>query len=76
MKKEFIRHEHRKAKKLKRGDTVHFPEDRGEPAGCGTVQLDTSDNIVYTNIYKDEYVWVNVKYSNGRKALWPSNRLG
>lgn len=62
------------AKKLKVGDRVNCPEDRGAPAFIGKV-ASVGPNVS-TNINGEEYVWVTVKGPHGFSAgVWPSNRL-
>lgn len=61
------------AKALLWGSTVHYPEDRGEPAGSGRVV--NVGTVVHKNIHGVEYIWVVVRYHKWREATWPSNRL-
>jgi len=63
------------AKKLKVGDIVNCPEDRGTPAFTGIV-ASVGSNVSKT-INGDEYVWVSVKSRATRfsAGVWPSNRL-
>lgn len=66
-----------RALKLKPGDKVSCPADRGDPAFTGTV---THANANSKEICKMadtgvEYVWVEVQ-GPYHKSLWPSNRLG
>ncbi len=58
------------AKKLKIGDYVNFPSDRGNKAGKGKV-VSVSEGI-NKNIDNVEYVWVGLENPCG---VWPSNRL-
>ena len=69
-----------RARQLKHGERVRCPADRGDPAYVGTV-CDESELLakaaagkVYST--KAPYIWVAVRAPDGRKALWPSNRLG
>lgn len=65
------------AKKLKYGQRVSCPADRGEDPFVGTVRTEHLDQaIVNKNGFGDEYIWVAVMGPKGRKAVWPSNRLG
>ena len=57
------------AKKLKVGDKVRFPKDRGEPSGIGIVQSPAMGE--YENIHGTPYVWIGLKGG----GVWPSNRL-
>lgn len=67
-----------KALSLKEGDIVHFPADRGDPAGYGRVTHVQPGPATQKNIYGVEYVWgtVTLPYSAKRSTVWPSNRLG
>jgi hypothetical protein len=62
-----------RALKLRVGETVHCPTDRGDPAYAGVVSY-ISGNIA-THLGK-EFIWVTVKDRHGCKRVWPSNRLG
>jgi hypothetical protein len=59
-------------KKLKVGEFVEYPEDRGAPKGIGKIISFGSKE--YKNIYGVLYVWVTVK-GPVRESVWPSNRL-
>lgn len=59
-----------RAKKLKAGNIVRFPEDRGSPAGVDRVKH-VGESVAET-VSGTEYVWITT-YLNG---VWPSNRLG
>lgn len=61
------------ARKLKVGDTVKFPEDRGEPAGSGRV-THVSDMEPALNIKGTPYIWVTVAALN-KRSVWPSNKI-
>ena len=61
-----------KAQSLKIGQTVHFPSDRGDPAGSGCVKH--VSETVNKNIHGTEYIWVTVD-TGGHASVWPSNRL-
>ena len=58
------------ALKLKVGDTVFYPEDRGNPKGYSKVTY--VSELVCRNAEGTEYIWVNLKIG----GVWPSNRLG
>lgn len=60
------------SKRLKYGDTVHCPEDRGIPAHSGKVESIGTE--VHKNIYNIEYIWISVR-TFGKTSVWPSNRL-
>lgn len=60
------------AKKLKVGDVVQYPPDRGDPGGYSKVKHVTGNPTVYKNIHDVEYIWVSLECG----GLWPSNRLG
>lgn len=64
-----------RARQLKVGDLVHFPADRGDPAGSGYVtNIGTKES---TNMSGTPFLWVTVKTSGGVSCgVWPSNRLG
>lgn len=61
-----------KATKLKVGDIVRFPADRGEPSGSGKIAHISTD--VNKNIHGIDYVWVTVNVGQ-HNTVWPSNRL-
>jgi hypothetical protein len=63
-----------KAKTLKLGQTVHFPADRGNPAGSGQVVFIGRDAV--KNLQGQEYVWVALWNKGAPAGVWPSNRLG
>ena len=58
-----------KALKLKKGDSVFFPPDRGDAGGIGMVK--SASKEVNKNIHGKEYVWVGLMGG----GVWPSNRL-
>ena len=60
-----------KALKLKIGDTVYYPPDRGDPGGYSKITFIGSKTI-YKNIYGHEYIRVNLACG----GVWPTNRLG
>lgn len=65
-----------KARKLKVGDRVSCPADRGDPAFTGQVswvQADAKAAIAHGS--SAEYIWVEVQ-GQSKKSVWPSNRLG
>lgn len=62
-----------KAKKIRIGQIVNYPADRGEAAGSGRVTF--TQPLVYSNASGVEYVWVNVRKPDGSSAVWQSNRL-
>lgn len=64
-----------KALKLKRGDIVYCPADRGNPNFCGTVASDITDKTISKNIKGYKYIWIEVLTPFGHKSVWPSNRL-
>lgn len=58
------------ALKLKVGQRVYFPADRGSQAGNGIVaNVGTTINKSFSGA---EYVWVGLLDAKG---VWPSNRL-
>lgn len=60
------------ARKLKVGDRVAYPADRGDPGGIGEVtHVGTKEGVVSDSKL---YVWVNVKGVH-HESVWPSNRL-
>lgn len=61
------------AKKLKIGQTVHCPADRGDKGFSGKVVH--VGETVYSNHQGTEYVWVTVQGVK-KSSVWPSNRLG
>lgn len=67
-----------RARKLKPGDMVHCPPDRGEPGYFGTVCKGAlPEEETKKNIHGDEYVWIVVTGHSGlSRHMWPSNRLG
>jgi hypothetical protein len=64
-----------RALRLKKGDIVHCPADRGEPAYIGKVVDNFTCKDVHTNMYGTKYIWVLVQ-GLLHKTTWPSNRLG
>lgn len=66
-----------KARKLKYGQTVQVPGDRGDKAYIGTVRSeDCATSESRLNHQQIPFVWVEVSGPGGKKAVWPSNRLG
>lgn len=66
------------ARKLKYGDRVHCPADRGDPAYVGTVRsVDCGTTPLASHMGK-EFIWVLVRQPGprGHRSVWPSNRLG
>ena len=64
------------ARKLKYGQTVHCPADRGEPAYTGTVRSeDCATCAAHLDNNAKQYIWIEVQGA-GKKSVWPSNRLG
>lgn len=59
------------ALKLKVGDVVYFPPDRGDPGGYSTVKFIGANQEIKKNIYGVEYIWVTLV-----RGVWPTNRLG
>lgn len=64
-----------KARQLSVGSVVQYPADRGDPAGVGRVSSITPDAPAQKSVQGQEYIWVEVN-DKGKKAVWPSNRLG
>lgn len=64
-----------RARQLKVGDLVHFPADRGDPAGSGRItHISPTEQ---THMGGKPFLWVTVRYQGEkRSAVWPSNRLG
>jgi hypothetical protein len=62
-----------KARKLKVGDYVSCPADRGDQAYRG--QVTHVDGSEYENGNGDPYKWITVKNPWGWESVWPSNRL-
>lgn len=58
-----------KALKLRVGQQVNYPADRGSPPGTGNISHVGTQ--VHKNIHGREYIWVTVKGG----GVWPSNRL-
>lgn len=63
------------ARKLRPGDTVACPADRGEAAFQGKVTSIDVDAVPSRTPDGTEYIWVEVK-GPWHKSVWPSNRLG
>jgi hypothetical protein len=61
-----------RAKKLKRGDTVNCPADRGSAAFRGKV-ISVGEDVRSTP-GGNEYIWVTIRGSL-MESVWPSNRL-
>lgn len=63
-----------KLKRFKEGDIVRCPADRGASEYIGKVVH--AGGAVNYNHLRQPYTWVEVQHiTNGRKAVWPSNRL-
>lgn len=61
------------ARKLVYGSVVHYPADRGSPAGRGFVR---HVGVLESQSLKGAaYIWVTVEQADLRRAVWPSNRL-
>ncbi len=60
------------ALKLKRGQCVQCPPDRGDAGFYGKV---TSVGAVVDRVHNSEFIWVEVQGPH-HKSVWPSNRLG
>jgi len=58
-----------RAQKLSAGDSVNYPEDRGDKAGSGVI-ASISENV-HHNIRGVAYLWVALVGG----GVWPSNRL-
>ena len=57
------------ARKLKVGDRIWFPADRGENAGYDNVKsISEGEN---TNIHGILYKWIGIE----KGGVWPSNRI-
>lgn len=66
-----------RARKLKVGDSVNCPADRGSPAFTGRVSYIQPDAPAAKAFGSNqEYIWVNVTYNGRNAGVWPSNRLG
>lgn len=63
-----------RALRIKRGERVACPPDRGDKGYMGEV-VHTSP-IIATNRDGTEYIWIQVQHPDGHKSVWPSNRLG
>lgn len=64
------------ARKLKYGQTVHCPADRGEKAFTGTVRSeDCATSPSHLTHRQECFIWVEVQGPH-HKSVWPSNRLG
>jgi hypothetical protein len=64
------------ARKLKVGDRVRCPADRGNPAFIGVVTYYSGIGATHANV-SEPFLWVNVSTIYGLNAgVWPSNRLG
>lgn len=63
-----------RAKKLRRGDTVFCPADRGDKAYTGQVTHVGALGSVSHNHDGQAYIWVEVQGPH-HKSVWPSNRL-
>lgn len=65
---------HEQALKLKVGDTVRCPADRGEPGYSGKVEH-IDDNDATHALVKEPFRWVTVRKPGAHASVWPSNRL-
>lgn len=63
-----------RARKLKVGDRVYYPADRGDPAGDGRVTAVFPAECTHMN--QAPFIWVEVQMPGIRKTVWPTNRLG
>jgi hypothetical protein len=64
------------AKKLKYGQRVSCPPDRGSAGFTGTVRTENLDQAIVNNHPNGgDYIWVEVMGPT-HKSVWPSNRLG
>jgi hypothetical protein len=59
------------ALKLKKGDRVHCPEDRGNPGFLGKVVVGAWADEENTK----SFIWVVIQTPTGHKEVWPSNRI-
>lgn len=59
-----------KALKLKIGDVVSYPPDRGNPGGFSKITF-IGPKTIQKNIYGKEYIWVTLHVG----GVWPTNRL-
>lgn len=66
------------ARKLKYGDRVRCPADRGDPAYEGTVRSSDCNTKALSSHMGKEFIWVLVQQPGprGYRSVWPSNRLG
>lgn len=60
-----------KALKLKVGDVVQFPPDRGSPGGFSKITFIGANQEIKKNMHGKEYIWVNLQCG----GVWPTNRL-
>lgn len=63
-----------RARQLKVGDRVRFPEDRGDPAGVGKVSQILPNSAEQVSHQGQQYIWIEIESLN-KKSVWPSNRL-
>ena len=62
----------KKALQIKTGTMVHYPADRGSPAGCAKAVQDVTHSGEYSTTFDGKpYVLVNL----GSHGCWPSTRL-
>jgi hypothetical protein len=62
------------ALRLRPGQVVRWPEDRGQEAYSGRIDH-KSDEVSETYDGKTKYIWVSVRHPRGHASVWPSNRL-
>lgn len=60
-----------KALKLKSGDVVRYPSNRGIQGGTSRIRHVSENPIIQKNMLGHEYIWITLE-SGG---VWPSNRL-
>lgn len=64
------------ARKLRNGQQVHVPADRGQPGYVGIVdQDDCRTALEHRASNGARFIWVKVKGAR-HSSIWPSNRLG
>lgn len=64
------------ARRLKPGDFVRCPPDRGDEGYTGPVTLLQPGIEPQRNAAGIEYISVHVRTPRGHDTVWPSNRLG
>lgn len=65
-----------RALKLKPGQMVSCPADRGSAPFSGNVSFGFIPGEIQYNLAGAAYVWVPVSGPLGSAGVWPSNRLG